>query len=329
MNFVCGQNGAGKSSILEAVYLLTNGRSFRGGYRQALTREGDSGFLIKALLEDGGEGNSELQFLREGSKQRLIFNNNTVKSRSSLIKQLPLLIFSQETLTDLIDTSQARRNILDWCLFHVEPHYHSELAKYKTTLDQYSAALKSPALDEVQWMSFLADVGSRLSATRTSMATRVAERVRSLLRSFDNLPKISVDYRPGWEQSKGLLDELKARRADHVRLGYCTVGPHRSDLRFRSDRGDSSNWASRGQIKAYYYLLFVSVLSLVAEDTGRAPIVLVDDLWAEFDDGLAQLMVDVTVALGGQSIFTGTVIPDNLIKRFDVALFHVKQGVLV
>jgi len=329
INFISGLNGAGKSSILEAIYLLTNGRSFRGGYRQSLIREGSSGFLIKASAMDRDDVKTEIQVVREGRQQKLTLNGNNVRNRSTLVKQLPLLVFSQEVLAGFIDTSQSRRNILDWCLFHVEPHYHAELGQYKTSLDHYVAALKSPSMDELQWMALLAEVGEKLTAFRAAMAVRVGDRLKSLLSSFKNLPLVEIDYRFGWNSAKSLLDELELRRADHLKLGYCAVGPHRSDLKFHSNKGDSKNWASRGQTKAYYYLLIIAVLSVVADDTGRAPVFLVDDLWAEFDDEVAESMIGVTTTLGGQTIFTGTDVSEAVRKHFDLALFHVKQGALV
>jgi DNA replication and repair protein RecF len=329
INFICGLNGAGKSSILEAIYFLTNGRSFRGGYRQSLIRDGASGFFIKALATDSTEGKNEIQAVREGRQQKLTLNGNTVRNRSTLVKRLPLLVFSQEVLEGLIDTSQSRRNLLDWCLFHVEPHYHAELSQYRASLDHYVAALKSPSMDESQWMTVLAEAGEKLASVRAGMAVRVGRRMGSLLSSFNNLPAVDIDYRFGWNKAKDLLDELKLRRADHLKLGYCAVGPHRSDFKFYSKKGDSKTWASRGQTKAYYYLLIISVLSVVAEDTGRVPVFLVDDLWAEFDEQVAESMIEVTAALGGQTIFTGTIASEAIKKQLNLALFHVKQGVLV
>jgi len=324
-SFLYGPNGAGKTSLLEAVFLLTNGKSFRGGGRQSLVGEGSSGVALRGLVRDDKGINSELRAVRYGKDTKILLNGTALRNRSQLLRHVPVLAFSQETLSRQISSSGSRRNILDWCLFHVEPGYHTVFEEYRSVLSHYNAALRK-GIDIGPWVEALVGSGIAVHKFRMRIGQALQDRFDSSQGKVVGLPAVALEYKRGWPEEATLPNHFAARAKEHQRLGYCSSGPHRGDLRIRGSRGDALNWASRGQIKAYYYLLFIAMLDLVKSGIGIRPIALIDDLWSEFDSGLSSQMVDITVSNGGQSIFTGIERRKSIITRHRMGLFHVEQG---
>jgi len=281
---------------------------------------------VSGVFYDGRGARSQLEMVRQGRESRLSLDKVNVKSRSVVLRHTPLLIFSQETLTRQISSSIGRRGVIDWCLFHVEPRYHLVLRKYRTALAQYNASLRQAGGDRGHWMGLLAQTGNELHSYRETITRTVDRTVHEISEAFHDMPDVRFEFKAGWAKSDDLLSVLKTKERDHSRLGYCSTGPHRSDLRIRSDRGEIQDWASRGQIKAYYYFLFLALMVIVADQTENIPIALIDDIWAEFDDSVAARMVGVTTGLKGQAIFTGTRRMDEVVSQYNMAVFHVKQG---
>ncbi len=325
-NFFYGENGAGKSTFLEALFLLANGKSFRGGYRQSLVKEGLSGFNIQATLCDEEGINTELKIIRQGKERRIFLNNSVITNRSELVRHTPSLIFCQESLSALVTTSTGRRALLDWCLFHVEPGYHSAIEQFRVVMGQYNAALRKGQATGALWIEEYARAAEKLDGYRQEITRQIVDQYSSARQGIDNIPVVEVSYRRGWPAESSLADVLKARFGEHLSQGFCPIGPHRADLRLKSTRGDVQNWASRGQVKAYFFLLFMAVIKVLANQTGQSAIVLIDDLWAEFDQSTASRMVDLAMALNGQVFFTSATREEALLQRYNMTLFHVEQG---
>lgn len=325
-NVIFGENGAGKSSLLEAVFILTNGKTFRGGYRQSLVMEGQSGYRLNGHLVDDQGFESNIKVVREGKQSRIFLRNRAITNRSALVRHAPTLVFSQETLAKQIESAAGRRSLLDWCLFHVEPDYHTLLNSYRLSLNQYNASLRYRLADQGQWRSEVAAAGERLDLARQPALEMVVGKFAASVEKFSRIPAAELEYRRGWLMDQDLESELNSRAKDHGDSGYCSTGPHRCDLKIRGPRGDVHNWASRGQLKAYYYLLSLAFLSVVAETSGEIPIILVDDLRAEFDEAVAAHMLSLTLEFNGQVLVTGSADLQRLAELPEAAMFHVEQG---
>lgn len=193
-------------------------------------------------------------------------------------------------------------------------------------MGQYNAALRKGQATGALWIEEYARAAEKLDGYRQEITRQIVDQYSSARQGIDNIPVVEVSYRRGWPAESSLADVLKARFGEHLSQGFCPIGPHRADLRLKSTRGDVQNWASRGQVKAYFFLLFMAVIKVLANQTGQSAIVLIDDLWAEFDQSTASRMVDLAMALNGQVFFTSATREEALLQRYNMTLFHVEQG---
>ena len=290
--------------------------------------EGKNGYRVSGTLVDSQRIHTNLAISRQGKDKKITSNNAPIKNRSSLVRMVPSIIFSHETLEANSTTSAARRGLLDWCLFHVEPFYYSAIENHRQTLNQYNAALRGQSGEIKHWRLQLAESGELIYRYRAQITTRLGELFDSLLKEFPELPPTRLYYRRGWPNNTSLLDSMAARYQEQLKSGYCTVGSHRADYRVVGKRGEIQNWASRGQIKAYYYLLFLAVIRVVVDAGIETPLVLVDDLGAELSDTIGDRLLQSTLDLPCQLFITATGRQGILVNQRNQTMFHVKHGLV-
>jgi len=251
-----------------------------------------------------------------------------VVNRSSLIKQFPVLFFGHESLAAQTTFSESRRGFFDRCLFHVEPLYHSQYSDYVSALSQFKAALRSGSSGHSIWNQPLASAGEKLHSCRQEGFLKLDEFFAESLDRFPALPKVKMVYRSGWGSQHSLEEWLTVKSAEHLKLGYCTVGPHRGDLQLKGDKGEVKNWASRGQLKVYYALYFLAFLKYLSSHGGLSPVILLDDLWAEMDEAIAEKFLSMVYECDVQLFISSIKDRPGLNELFPIQRFHVEQGMI-
>ncbi|MBL4623492.1 MAG: DNA replication and repair protein RecF [Immundisolibacteraceae bacterium] len=327
-NLISGGNGAGKTSLLEAIYLLGNAKSFRGTNGQSLVNETTKSLKISARVVRPDHSNADFQLVKAGSNKRISINNKPVPNRSTLVRQFPIMFFGHETVSAQISTPQARRVFFDWLLFHVEPDFLAAYSNYGGLLNHFKAGLRNSHKDSELWNVNLAEAGEELHKIRSSIFEELKIIYQQELSFFCELPNVDLVYRNGWATEHALADWLSMRHKDHVRLGYCTVGPHRADFQLRSRRGEVKTWASRGQLKVYYGLYFLTILKYFLRVSDSRPLVLIDDLWAEMDSVLAGKFLKKIMDSECQVFLTSIEDRKELVNQYDMSRFHVEQGLV-
>jgi len=326
VNLFFGINGAGKTTVLEAIYLTGNAKSFRPGYSQSLVNEKTTGFKVSANAIRGDGSLTDVEIFREGKVRKILINKARVVSRSSLVKQFPVMFFGHESLASQVSFSEARRGFFDRCLFHVEPLYHSHYADYVSALSQFKAGLRSGNAVQSIWNYPLASAGEQLHTYRLDCFLKLQKLFSENLDHFPDLPKVKMVYRSGWGSGHGLGEWLNIKATEHFKLGYCTVGPHRADLQIRGDKGEVKNWASRGQLKVYYGLYFLAFLRYLVAYGRALPIVLLDDLWAEMDESIAEKFLSLVFECNLQLFVSSIKDRPGLTDLFPIQRFHVERG---
>ena len=327
-NLLYGRNGAGKTSLLEAIYLLGNGKSFRGGHIQSLINDSAVGLKVSSKVAGLDQNISDFQLTRKGGEKRVLVNRTVVPNRSSLARQFPIMFFGHETVSAQIATPEARRVFFDWLLFHVEPSFLSVYSNYMGLLKQLKAGLRANIKDGGLWNIYVGDAGEQLHGLRVLVYEELKVIFKEELNKFPELPKVDLVYRCGWSNGQTLAELLQSRHLDHVRLGYCTVGPHRADLQIRNERGEVRGWASRGQLKAYYGIYFLAVLRYFLQNSRYHPLVLIDDLWAEMDTNVAGQFLKSIMACECQFFLTSITAREELVSQYDLTSFHVEHGLV-
>lgn len=285
-NLLLGDNGAGKTSILEALFLLGHGRSFRRGPLEALVRRGGSAASVFAKIEQDTRIR-RLGLSRGPRSWEARCDGEPVASLGALLREFPVLCFEPESHALIAGAAEERRRFLDWGLFHVEPQFLEIWRRYQRSLRQRNALLKQGAGVEQLggWERELANWGELLDRQRQTYVEALAPHLARLGRELlPELGDFGLDYQPGWRrEERGLLESLQANRARDLALGYTLSGPHRADALFQFANGGGRDRLSRGQEKAAALLARLGQAWLLHERAGIWPVLLLDDLAAELD----------------------------------------------
>ena len=208
-----GENGAGKTSLLESVSFLATGRSFLNSRPGHLISDGASDTLVSGLIQESDDA-YQLGIQRDrGGKVNARINGEAVKALSELAHRLPYLVVGAEGLGWLAGTPQRRRSILDWGVFHVEMLPGIVFSRYRKALEQRNKALKNDKIspeDVAPWDQILAESGQAIVGKE---ALWVVERSLSDLASVSGLPDIRLNHRVGYSQDKGDLLGVNSRLA--------------------------------------------------------------------------------------------------------------------
>lgn len=333
-NLLVGENGAGKTTVLEALHLMAYGRSFRGRVRDGLIRQGaDALDVFVAWTPDplalpSTQRRAGMRHTGQAWSGRL--DGEDVDQLGRLCAALAVVSFDPGSHALVSGSGDWRRKFMDWGLFHVEPDFLGLSRRYARALKQRNALLKSgrpsPALLD-SWESELSETGEALTAFRLAYLERLQQRMLPLAADLaPSLGVLGLDFQPGWRrQELPLADALLLARERDLVLGHTTVGPHRADWSVRLVSGLGREALSRGQAKLTALIALLAQAEEHAQERGSWPVLQLDDLASELDRPHLQRVLDWLAGTGAQVVMTATERPDAL-RTLPLALFHVEQG---
>ncbi len=331
-NLIVGENGSGKTSLLEAVHLMAHGRSFRGRVRDGLVRENEA--ALEVYLEWRLASGSHRAGLRHtGSSWEARLDGNKVSHLGELCAALAVVSYEPGSHILIQGGSEARRRYLDWGLFHVEQDFLAHWRRYARALKQRNALLRSQRCETQldAWEVELAQGGEHLSNHRVEYIRRLQPHLDHVVQAlFPSAGKILMTLQPGWKSNELALSDalLLSRPRDQVQ-GHTTLGPHRADLRLQFTHFPGREALSRGQAKLAALALLLAQAAQLAENDGAWPVLQLDDLSSELDRNHQQRLLDYLSACGAQVFVTGTEVPRGLVDpAVEVTVFHVEHGVL-
>jgi DNA replication and repair protein RecF len=301
---ISGPNASGKTSVLEAIYLLGRGRSFRTRRTEQLIRKGSDRFVLFGEIEApdrrfgvGVEG------VPTGIRGKI--GGEFISSLAELALALPVQIIDPEVHRLIEEGPARRRRFLDWGVFHVEPDFMGYWQKFHQALRQRNAALRArqPRTLILAWDSDLARYGALLSEAReryvSPLAVAVAEIGRRLL---DHEPTIS--YRRGWPRDAELISALEASLALDQERGFTQIGPQRAELQISLGGSAVRDRVSRGQQKLLSATLLLAQVRLFPPTAAVQPTLLLDDPGAELDDARLGALIREVSAQQAQLVVT-------------------------
>lgn len=327
-NLLTGANGAGKTTILEAAFLLSHGRSFRSGARDALLRHGCAQYSVFGMFH-GLRADDRVGLARVGSRLEARLNGASV-GLGELMRHSAVLCFEPGSHELIAGASEERRRFLDWGVFHVEHEFLGHWRRYQRALKQRNALLRSGG-DEAgldAWDIELSDAAAPLTAARQrhfdAWASIAGERLGELLGELGE-PRLTFD--PGHDPALPLVEILRARRERDIARGHTGRGPHRADWSVAFAAAPRREHLSRGQEKLCAFACVLAQAGRFEASTGEWPVICVDDLAAEVDLAHQGLIVDSLERTGAQLLITGTQPPAVLQQRgYPGTMFHVEQG---
>lgn len=327
LNVFLGTNGAGKTSILEALHLLGYGRSFRTHDHDAVIARGKSRLTVFAEIERFG-ALERVGLERGKSSWRALSNGEVLAELGELVRRMPVLAFAPESHSLVSGPSEGRRRFFDWLMFHVEPGFSAAARRYARCLRQRNAALKLDGGDFDPWTEQLVLAGEDLNSLRSRHFPNFAAHTATALSRFlPELGDIKLSFARGWRDDTTLavrLAELRDRERD---VGHTLAGPHRANWQILARAGELKDIGSRGQQKLVALAVVTAAAEIFREQTGHPPVILLDDVTSELDGEHQQRVLAHCASLGAQLWVTGTDRSPALEAwQGDVAWFHVEHG---
>lgn len=306
VSILVGRNGQGKSSLLEAIYLLSTGYSYRTRRIDELI-SWDGGPARVSGEVAGRTGVSDLAVVLDGGNRRLVADGSE-RALDEFLGRLSVVALPSDGTSVLRDPPEARRRFLDSGIVATRSGYLRELAAYRTTLTERNALLRSPAprrgpsrrIELEAWDERLVEAGRRVHVERREYSTRLAaalaEPERAILGEGGQL---LVRYAPSPAEAReggperfpeAFRRALERERARDEGLGFTAIGPHRDDLRVELSGVDLRRFGSAGQVRATMVVLSLGKLEVLRESRGDPPIFLMDDFDSDLDEPRARAL---------------------------------------
>ncbi|MEY2402639.1 MAG: replication and repair protein RecF [Acidimicrobiaceae bacterium] len=291
---ILGQNGQGKTNLLEALGYLATLDSFRGAPTEALIRAGATMAVVRA---EGASEARELLIeaeLAPAGRGRVYVNKQRLQRSRELLGVLRVSVFSPDDLELVKGGPAGRRRFLDDTLVSLHPRYDQLRSDVERVLRQRNTLLKQCAggsrLDESAaftlevWDTKLAESGEALAHARRDLVDRLAPKLREAYTAVAGLEKADIEaaYEAPW-LDEGLAVALARVRRDELRRGVTLVGPHRDELDLRISGLPSRTHASQGEQRSLALALRLAAHDVVTADTGTPPVLLLDDVFSELD----------------------------------------------
>lgn len=332
-NFIFGLNGAGKTSLLEAIYLLGRTRSFRSSDPKQSIAHDTPEMVVHGQLRSANNQPFEIGVKRErNGAVTARLNGDAASSAYQLMQALPVQLFYSDTFQLIEGSPSVRRSFLDWGVFHVEHDYQLALRGFYRVLKQRNELLRRGKMrDQLDvWDEQFCRFAESLHQYRSAYVKKLAAQVNRLVEQLPSAPLIDICYQSGWQDGHGLAELLLAHRDRDEQRGASQLGPHRADLVFRSEGRRVVESFSRGQLKRLCYILKLAQAQLLHQETEQQALFLLDDLPSELDEDNRRWVMAQVHSMGAQAFITGIERQDlsSAWPDSDFKVFHVERGVI-
>lgn len=314
-----GENGAGKTNLLEAIHLLSVGRSHRTQNDRELVTIGCEALWVRGAGASDGEGRVEVEVgLRAGEPKRARVNGKEEGRLSAIVGRIGAVLVAPEDIEIVRGAPERRRRFLDQLLCQARRAHLGTLQSFAKALRQRNRALRdaregrAPAGLAAAWDAPLVEWGARVRAARSALVARIAALADGLYREVSGRDEaVRVAYPAGEED---LAAAVARERDAEARRGTTLAGPHRDDVVVTLDGKDLRAYGSRGQQRAAAFALRLASAAIFREERGEAPVLLLDDVFAELDAGRADRLA--AMLAGSGQIFAAATRLEELAGRF-------------
>lgn len=298
INVLYGDNAQGKTNLLEGMWLLTGGRSFRGAKDRELIQFGQNHARVKASFRTG-ERRRTIEILIHSGKRKAFLNDVPKDGMSQIIGIFCAVIFSPNHMTLIKNGPDERRNFTDSAICQIRPSYAVLLGRYRKILNERNALLKSVYRDTSLtdtldiWDDKLAHEGALIARQRYAYLARLAEPAAQFYDGIsDSREKLEIAYQTSCGGEYGMSTEelhhllfkaLKARQQEDIVLGYTSKGIHRDDMTVKINGREAKSFGSQGQQRSAVLAMKLAEASLLGRAKGESPVILLDDVLSELD----------------------------------------------
>ncbi len=341
-NILAGNNGQGKTNILEAVYLCGTGSSYRTRRDTELIRWGDLGFYAAGSFKRRDGALLVEVACSQDTGKTIRVNGASQESVLDHIGAANVVVFGPDDLRMIKGAPVERRRFLDTEVSSLDARYRRDLFTYRRVLAQRNALLKTARGARARdigtalevWDEQLVAAGARLVARRAEVVSRLSRLSEIVHRRLSSGGRLELVYRPSFAVSgaeavgriaEAYLRELLRRRAEEAQRCATLVGPHRDELSFTVDGVDMRVFGSQGQQRAVLLSVRLAELELIREEVGEEAILLLDDVFSELDpEKRARLLECIDARVQTLVTTTDGPSPDGAFEG--ARLFRISQG---
>jgi DNA replication and repair protein RecF len=328
INLITGANASGKSSLLEAIFILGRTRSFRTTHIKQVI-EFDKPCLIVTAQNALANGSLSHIGIQIDNKQTEIHIDRETSTKADLIYALPMQLIHPKSYRLLDGGPQMRREFLDWGIFNQQRNFLPNWRRFNKALQQRNALLKSRQHKQLSaWDKELVEYGCLVHDFRLKYTQALQPVFEAMAGKFLNISDISLTFYGGWDSQQSLKQSLKMDLEKDLRYGFTHSGPHRADFLCHAQNRLAKDYLSRGQQKLLVLALLLSQVELLNQIAPNTCCILIDDLTAELDTANRLKLLEYLIISGCQVFMTATELTDfgdlDLIKNYKV--FHVEQG---
>lgn len=334
LNVICGNNGSGKTSLLEAIYCLGLGRSFRTSTNARLIRQEADKFSIFSQIVSDMQRHIPLGMERDRQgAMRMRVDERDAAGITELAAYLPIRLINSQSHNIFESGPSFRRKFLDWGLFYQSDSFIANWRQFERVLKQRNVLLRDrrPRNELDAWTEELVRYALLLDSLRREYVSRLAPLISMLAQDLLALSGLDFTYQSGWDEGGEYHDVLRQGYWDEMRAGHTLKGPHRADLGITQDGVPVKHFLSRGQQKLLICAMIFAQGKLLAETANKSIIYLVDDLPAELDLTSRQKLIALLSKQQTQVFVTAieqeticNIAGDRL--AVPTKVFHVKHG---
>lgn len=339
VNVIVGQNAQGKTNLIESIFYLTSGRSFRPAADKDLIAHDRQCAYIKADIQSGGRSQTVEAKLYRGRRRELYANGVKLKKASELSGRLMAVVFGPDDLDIIKDGAAVRRKLMDQCLSQLRPGYLAALTEFSRLYDHKTRILRDHA-DKPSLLDVLDDFDQRMAQQsakliyyRTAFSASLSRRASEIHSEFsEGVEELSIVYRTvgGIDATgkkpedilPGLLEHQREHRQAELRTRSCLSGAHKDDLEININGVGARRFASQGQARTAAVSVKLAEREIHRDESGEYPVLLLDDVLSELDWKRQGFILDKIS--NGQVLITCC---DDLVMRGrDVFCIRVEKG---
>lgn len=323
INILIGPNAQGKTNLLEAIYYLAVGKTYRPAQDPQLVKWAGSSFAIKGnVINRQGQLKVEINYrLNEQNNKEIKLNGLKINKMADLLGNLTVVLFAPEDLNIIKGAPVERRRLLDSDISQVSPSYFLKLQRYNRLLNQRNHLLKllqerrKPAEDLEIWNHQFLEAGAEIISKRIQVLEKLSPLTRLLQRKLtsgqENLEMKYLlnrqdEIRQGQDIRSLLAEEMRKRKDEEIRRGQTLWGPHRDDLALVLNGNDLKFYGSQGQHRTAVLALKLAELEFFRAETGEYPVLLLDDVMSELDPERREQLIRAIQDKEIQSFITTT-----------------------
>jgi DNA replication and repair protein RecF len=331
LNIITGLNAAGKTSLLESIFYLSYGRSFRSSHTKDLIMFDQEYFRLVTNVENNGK-ESLLGIQKSSQQQTIRINKQNISKITELSTLLPVIALHPDSHQLISAGPENRRQYMDWGVFHVEHYFYQVWKDFRKALSQRNAALRNKQSDKLccLWNPLLIENAEIIEKMRCQYLDNL--NIFLALNAEKLFPEniITLEYKRGWSDDINYQAYLETSLTKDKDKGFTQSGPHRADIKIKLDGKSAQTSISRGQQKKLVALLKLAQLEFFIQSSNKTCVLIYDDLPAELDKENRKILMDMLSKMNVQ-LFVSAIEASQLdIESWSsVKMFHVEHGAVL